>query len=215
MNRVMYREWLPQIVYNHHQTGPPGTVLFCPPFRDPFNYNFDPLVVSGIDAVGAAMMQRFLVEDKPGATTRSGARYSTWFNGGPPHHRVLPQHDRPAHRDHRQPDADPHPVHPRNAAPEGRLPRPGRAAGVALPPVGRVLRDREQGRARLRVAQPRAAAPQHLADGQDRYRSRQQGQLDGDPEDGRRSERREGAGRVPKGLPRPRQARRSRLRHPR
>src|SRR5579872_1238587 len=27
MNRVMYREWFPQIVYNHHQTGPPGTVL--------------------------------------------------------------------------------------------------------------------------------------------------------------------------------------------
>ncbi len=82
MNRVMYYEWLPQIVYNHHQAGPPGTVLFCPPFRDPFNYNIDPLVVSGIDAVGAAMMQRFLTEDKPGATVRSGTRYSTWWNGG-------------------------------------------------------------------------------------------------------------------------------------
>jgi hypothetical protein len=82
MNRVMYREWFPQIVYNHHQTGPPGTVLFCPPFRDPFNYNCDPLVISGVDALGAAMMQRFLAEDKPGATSRSGARYSTWFNGG-------------------------------------------------------------------------------------------------------------------------------------
>ena len=82
MNRVMYREWFPQIVYNHHQTGPQGTVLFCPPFRNPFNYNFDPLVMNGVDAVGAAMMQRFLVENKPGATTRSGARYSTWFNGG-------------------------------------------------------------------------------------------------------------------------------------
>ena len=82
MNRVLYREWFPQIVYNHHQTGPPGTVLFCPPFRDPFNYNIDPLVISGVDALGAAMMQRFLVEGKPGATTRSGARYSTWFNGG-------------------------------------------------------------------------------------------------------------------------------------
>ena len=82
MNRVMYREWLPQIVYNHHQSGPPGTVLFCPPFRDPFNYNLDPLVVNGIDAVGAAMMQRFLTEGKPGATVRSGARYSTWWNGG-------------------------------------------------------------------------------------------------------------------------------------
>ncbi|MCI0704848.1 MAG: M14 family metallopeptidase, partial [Planctomycetia bacterium] len=82
MNRVMYREWFPQIIYNHHQTGPPGTVLFCPPFRDPFNYNIDPLVINGIDPLGAAMMQRFLVENKPGATTRSGARYSTWWNGG-------------------------------------------------------------------------------------------------------------------------------------
>lgn len=82
LNRIMYHEWLPQIVYNHHQSGPPGTVLFCPPFRDPANYRIDPLALNGIDAVGAAMMQRFLVEGKPGATTRSGATYSTWYNGG-------------------------------------------------------------------------------------------------------------------------------------
>ncbi len=82
MNRFMYREWCPQIMYNHHQTGPAGTVLFCPPFRDPFNYFCDPLVLNGIDSVGAAMIQRFLVEGKPGATVRSGAPYSTWFNGG-------------------------------------------------------------------------------------------------------------------------------------
>jgi hypothetical protein len=82
MNRVMYREWFPQIMLNQHQSGPPGSVLFCPPFRDPFNYNIDPLVINGIDSVGAAIMQRFLVEGKPGATTRSGSRYSTWWNGG-------------------------------------------------------------------------------------------------------------------------------------
>ncbi|MBN9523106.1 peptidase [bacterium] len=82
LNRFMYREWFPQVMYNHHQSGPPGTVLFCPPFRDPFNYFCDPLVLNGIDSVGAAMMQRFLVEGKPGATSRSGAPYSTWFNGG-------------------------------------------------------------------------------------------------------------------------------------
>ncbi|MBI4520955.1 MAG: peptidase, partial [Gemmatimonadetes bacterium] len=34
MNRVAYTEWFPQIVYNHHQTGPAGTVMFSPPFRD-------------------------------------------------------------------------------------------------------------------------------------------------------------------------------------
>ncbi len=82
MNRVMYHVWFPQIVYNHHQTGPAGTVMFAPPFRDPFNYNLDPLVVSGIDMVGAAMQSRFLAEDKPGVTVRSGSSYSTWWNGG-------------------------------------------------------------------------------------------------------------------------------------
>jgi Zinc carboxypeptidase len=82
MNRVLYREWFPQILYNHHQTGPSGTVLFAPPFRDPFNYVFDPLVPVGIDLVGAAMHQRFIAEGKPGATMRRGANYSTWWNGG-------------------------------------------------------------------------------------------------------------------------------------
>ena len=82
MNRILYQEWFPQIVYNHHQTGPAGTVMFAPPFRDPFNYNYDPLVPLGIDLVGASMHNRFAVEDKPGVVMRSGASYSTWWNGG-------------------------------------------------------------------------------------------------------------------------------------
>ncbi|MBL0169617.1 MAG: peptidase [Gemmatimonadaceae bacterium] len=82
MNKLMYWEWLPQIMYNHHQTGPAGTVIFSPPFRDPFNYNFDPMIVMGLDMVGAAMHQRFLQENKPGFTMRSGSSYSTWWNGG-------------------------------------------------------------------------------------------------------------------------------------
>jgi len=82
LNRVLYREWFPQIVYNQHQSGPAGTVLFAPPFRDPFNYCYDPLVPLGIELVGAAMHSRFVAEGKAGATMRSGARYSTWWNGG-------------------------------------------------------------------------------------------------------------------------------------
>jgi hypothetical protein len=82
MNRILYHEWVPQIMYNHHQTGPAGTVMFAPPFRDPFNYNFDPLIPSQLDLVGAAMHSRFAAEGKPGVTTRRGANYSTWWNGG-------------------------------------------------------------------------------------------------------------------------------------
>jgi hypothetical protein len=82
MNRVMYLEWFPQIMYNHHQTGPAGTVMFAPPFRDPFNYNFDPLIPAQLDLVAAAMHSRFAAEGKPGVTSRKGAAYSTWWNGG-------------------------------------------------------------------------------------------------------------------------------------
>ncbi len=82
VNRTLYRDWHPQIVYNHHQSGPAGTVLFAPPFRDPFNYVFDPLIPAGLDLVSAAMHNRFITEGKPGAIMRSGAPYSTWWNGG-------------------------------------------------------------------------------------------------------------------------------------
>ncbi|MFM1873307.1 MAG: hypothetical protein RL398_2729, partial [Planctomycetota bacterium] len=82
VNRVFYHEWFPQIVYNHHQTAPSGTIIYTPPFRDPFNYNVDPLVVRGIEIVSAHMNHRFAAEGKPGVISRTGAPYSTWWNGG-------------------------------------------------------------------------------------------------------------------------------------
>lgn len=82
MSHQQYIEWMPQIIYNHHQTGPAGTVVAGPPYRDPFNYVFDPLLVTSLDAVGAAMINRLNVEGKPGYTQRAGSVYSTWWNGG-------------------------------------------------------------------------------------------------------------------------------------
>ena len=82
MNRVLYKEWFPQIVYDHHQTGPAGTVMFAPPFRGPFNYVLDPLIPVTIDLVGGAMHARFAQEGKAGVTMRTGSTYSTWWNGG-------------------------------------------------------------------------------------------------------------------------------------
>ena len=82
MNRQLFLEWFPQIMYNHHQTGPAGAVIFMPPFRDPFNYNFDPLIPLGIEMVGTAMHSRLVAEGKGGSAMRSGANYSTWWNGG-------------------------------------------------------------------------------------------------------------------------------------
>jgi hypothetical protein len=82
MNRILSSVWYPQVVYNHHQAGPAGTVVFMPPFRDPNSYHFDPLLVLGIEAVGTAMHERLVEENKPGSISRSGTTYSTWYNGG-------------------------------------------------------------------------------------------------------------------------------------
>lgn len=82
IGRQLFVEWFPQIMYNHHQAGPAGSILAGPPYRDPFNYVFDPLMVTGIDALGAAMINRMNVENKPGYTRLGGSVFSTWYNGG-------------------------------------------------------------------------------------------------------------------------------------
>jgi Zinc carboxypeptidase len=82
MSRQLYIEWMPQVLYNHHQSGPAGSVVAGPPYRDPFNYLINPLTITSIDAVGAAMINRLNVEGKPGYTERGGATFSTWYNGG-------------------------------------------------------------------------------------------------------------------------------------
>ena len=80
--RQLFVEWLPQIMYNHHQAGPAGSIVAGPPYRDPFNYVFDPLIITGLDAVGAAMQNRLNAESKPGFTSKAGSVFSTWYNGG-------------------------------------------------------------------------------------------------------------------------------------
>jgi hypothetical protein len=79
VNDLLYRQWLPQIMYNQHQAGWPPPRMFVPPFPDPFNPNIDPQVMRGVDLVGGAMLDRFEREQKPGVITRY--QFSTWYNG--------------------------------------------------------------------------------------------------------------------------------------
>ncbi len=81
INRIMFQEWFPQMMYNHHQTGPAGIIVFVPPFRDPPNLNYDPLVTLGNSALGLAMNLRLVAEGKPGSGSRAYANYSAYFNG--------------------------------------------------------------------------------------------------------------------------------------
>jgi hypothetical protein len=82
IGRVLYREWFPQIMYNQHQTGPAGAVLFVGAMRDPSNPFLDPLMAPSMELVSAAIHSRYVAEGKPGATSRSMASYQNWWNGG-------------------------------------------------------------------------------------------------------------------------------------
>ena len=80
VNRVLYREWFPQIVYNQHQTSPAWARMFVPPFANPVNPNIEPAVVSGTNLVGTAIANRLALKEMPGVI--SHYRFSMWWNGG-------------------------------------------------------------------------------------------------------------------------------------
>jgi hypothetical protein len=82
VNRALYHDWMPQILYNHHQAGPAGTIAWSSPQRDPYNYNLDPLLILGLQALGTHLAERAATEGKPGVTLASGGAYDGWWNGG-------------------------------------------------------------------------------------------------------------------------------------
>ena len=169
INRIMYREWYPQIMYNHHQTGPQGTVMFAPPFRDPYNYYQHPYAIAGIDVVGAMMQERFLMEGKPGVTQRKGAPVLDVVQRRHPHDGALPQHDRHPDRDHRQPRSDQHSLPPGQAARRLQSLHADQAAGgMAHAAIDRVFDDGQPRHPRLRLALSREGPLQHLQDGERR-----------------------------------------------
>ncbi|MEL7147522.1 MAG: M14 metallopeptidase family protein [Bacteroidota bacterium] len=80
VNKVLYQEWFPQIVYNQHQTSPSWARMFVPPFANPVNPNIAPAVVSGTNLVGTAIANRLALKNMPGVI--SHYRFSMWWNGG-------------------------------------------------------------------------------------------------------------------------------------
>jgi len=77
---VIFNEWYPQIVVNHHQTAPDWARIFIPPFTGPVNPDIHPGVVAGVNQVGTAMGQRFAMKDMPGVV--SNDIFTMFWNGG-------------------------------------------------------------------------------------------------------------------------------------
>jgi hypothetical protein len=80
VSRVLYHEWYPQIIFNHHQTAPFPARIFIPPFADPVNPHIPPLVVRGVNMVGEHMAKRIEEQDMPGVVSRMS--FTMWWNGG-------------------------------------------------------------------------------------------------------------------------------------
>ncbi len=80
VTEVLYNQWYPQMVYNHHQISPSWTRIFLPPFTDPVNPRIHPGITTAVNLVGSAMANRFAMKDMPGVI--SGITFSMWWNGG-------------------------------------------------------------------------------------------------------------------------------------
>jgi hypothetical protein len=72
----IYHVWHPQIVHDIHQMGSTGARLFLPPYLDPVEPNVDPLLIDGVNALGAEMAWELAGQGKTGISINS--TYDAW-----------------------------------------------------------------------------------------------------------------------------------------
>jgi hypothetical protein len=75
-----WRQWEPQIVYVHHQTGPFPTRIWLPPFSEPVGVEAPALVAREINMIGMAIAKALDENGQPGAT-HMGTAFDAWYPG--------------------------------------------------------------------------------------------------------------------------------------
>ncbi len=80
VTRVLYEQWLPNILYDIHQMGNSGARLFVPPFFDPKNPNVHPLNDHMMMIIGGHMGAQLNRAGKKGIL--NSAMYDNWWQGG-------------------------------------------------------------------------------------------------------------------------------------
>ncbi|MDT8301027.1 MAG: M14 family metallopeptidase [Sedimentisphaerales bacterium] len=78
--KVIYKEWLPNIIYDIHQMGNSGARFFVPPFFDPKNPNVHPLNDHMMLIIGGHIAAELTRESKKGIL--NSAMYDNWWQGG-------------------------------------------------------------------------------------------------------------------------------------
>src|SRR5436309_99951 len=72
----LHNVWHPEIVHDIHQQDSDGSRLFLPPYLDPVEPNVDPLLVDGVNALGASVAWQLAGEGKTGIAIN--AIYDAW-----------------------------------------------------------------------------------------------------------------------------------------
>jgi hypothetical protein len=80
VTRVIYEQWLPNVLYDIHQMGNSGARLFVPPFFDPKNPNVHPLNDHMMMIIGGHMAAALNRAGKKGVL--NSAMYDNWWQGG-------------------------------------------------------------------------------------------------------------------------------------
>ena len=73
---LVQNKYKPIITHDMHQMGGNGSRIFVPPFTDPHDVNFHPILAAGQVAVGSAMATALLAEGKEGVAWLEG--YDMW-----------------------------------------------------------------------------------------------------------------------------------------
>ena len=75
-----WRQWEPQIIYVHHQSGPFPTRIWLPPFSEPVGVEAPPVIAREVNMLGMAMAKGLDEHNQPGAT-HMGTAFDAWYPG--------------------------------------------------------------------------------------------------------------------------------------
>jgi zinc carboxypeptidase len=75
-----WRQWEPQIIYVHHQSGPFPTRIWLPPFSEPVGVEAPPVVAREVNMIGMGIAKALDEHGKPGAT-HMGTAFDAWYPG--------------------------------------------------------------------------------------------------------------------------------------
>ena len=75
-----WRQWEPQIVYVHHQSGPFPTRIWLPPFSEPVGIEAPPVIAREVNMIGMAIAKGLDEKGQPGAT-HMGTAFDAWYPG--------------------------------------------------------------------------------------------------------------------------------------